>query len=131
MGRIIEARYAGTCKECGGRFAAGARIRWAKGQGSTHKTCPATPTKATTPKVEISREEAIRRLVEMDVCTWGESEREAAMQMRRKLSHGEALLALAGELYLRNDKEAGRIEAMAHKVMTRADWRRLRAAQDD
>jgi hypothetical protein len=34
--RTIEARFAGTCRRCGGPIEPGERIRWAKGAGSYH-----------------------------------------------------------------------------------------------
>lgn len=38
--RIIEARYPGTCRDCGQAITPGTRIRWTKGAGSAHETCP-------------------------------------------------------------------------------------------
>ena len=38
--RIIEARYPGTCRDCGQAITPGTRIRWTKGVGSAHETCP-------------------------------------------------------------------------------------------
>ncbi len=42
----ITARYAGTCKACGGGFDAGAEIEWSKAGGSRHLKCPAKPAPA-------------------------------------------------------------------------------------
>jgi hypothetical protein len=35
----ITAKYAGTCKGCGGRISEGERIIWARGRGSRHVDC--------------------------------------------------------------------------------------------
>lgn len=43
----------------------------------------------------MSREQAIDRLVELDVAKWGEGEREASRRMHGKRSHGRAVNAVA------------------------------------
>ncbi len=49
----IRAKYAGTCRKCGGSFAPGASIEWSKGAGSTHVTCPAKA--AATPPAPVAK----------------------------------------------------------------------------
>ena len=39
----ITAKYAGTCKTCGGHISVGDKIEWERGSGASHCTCPATP----------------------------------------------------------------------------------------
>jgi hypothetical protein len=43
----------------------------------------------------VTREEAIAKLVDLDVAKWGEAERAASQRMRSRLSHGRALNTLA------------------------------------
>jgi hypothetical protein len=46
MAKIINAKYPGTCKGCGGRFGAGTKIVWESGAGAKHVECPSEPEKA-------------------------------------------------------------------------------------
>jgi Family of unknown function (DUF6011) len=39
----MTAKFAGTCKRCGGRFLAGTQIEWKKGEGATHVAEPGKP----------------------------------------------------------------------------------------
>ena len=78
--RTMTARFAGTCRNCGGSFRAGTTIRWASGVGSAHQDCGAaagttaprgttspTPARASGPSVQDApfvtyrREEPCRR----------------------------------------------------------------------
>ncbi|MCR4374135.1 MAG: hypothetical protein NUW22_04740, partial [Acidobacteria bacterium] len=43
----ITARYAGTCRTCGGRIAAGTAIDWTRDSGAAHVTCPAQTQRTT------------------------------------------------------------------------------------
>lgn len=36
----ITAKFAGTCKKCGGHIAAGTQIEWERGAGASHVKCP-------------------------------------------------------------------------------------------
>jgi hypothetical protein len=36
----MNARYAGTCRKCGGSIHPGDLIEWSKGAGATHVQCP-------------------------------------------------------------------------------------------
>lgn len=73
-----------------------------------------------------TREEAITRLVDLDVAKWGEEEREAAQRSRSKLSHGLALNALAHHDPMAPDRA---LAALARRVMTAADRATLRRAR--
>lgn len=58
----ITAKYAGKCSVCGGSFAAGARIEWAKGAGSKHAGCAGQAAKvAPAKKYDHSRTERTYR----------------------------------------------------------------------
>lgn len=71
----------------------------------------------------MTRDEAIAKLVDLDVAKWGEGERAASQQMRTRLSHGLALNALAHYDLDNIDTE---LAAEAKRAMTRADWAKLR-----
>lgn len=45
----IKAKFAGTCRACGGHFEAGTDINWTKGEGSRHVKCPGTVVKSSKP----------------------------------------------------------------------------------
>ena len=38
--RVITAKYAGRCDDCGGRIEIGDRIYWARGEPTRHSACP-------------------------------------------------------------------------------------------
>lgn len=40
----MTAKFAGTCRNCRGRIAAGERIDWTRSGGAAHVTCPAATT---------------------------------------------------------------------------------------
>lgn len=73
----------------------------------------------------MTREEAVAKLVELDVAKWGESERESSARTNGKMSHGLALNRLAH--YDINNVDAS-LAAQAEEVMTSADARVLRDA---
>lgn len=54
----ITAKYAGTCKKCGGHISVGDKIEWERGTGASHCTCPAAP--ATAKMAAIRRRPAPR-----------------------------------------------------------------------
>lgn len=39
----ITAKYAGTCRECGGRIEEGETVDWVRGEGTAHVECPTAP----------------------------------------------------------------------------------------
>jgi len=41
MKMVIQAKYEGTCRKCGGPIAVGDTIEWEKGRGAAHAECPA------------------------------------------------------------------------------------------
>lgn len=47
MVKLMAARYAGKCKNCGGLIEVGSLIHWSKGQGAAHPDCR-QPAQATT-----------------------------------------------------------------------------------
>lgn len=71
----------------------------------------------------LTREEAISRLVELDVAKWGESEREASRKTHAELSHGLALNTLAHYDPMNIDAP---LAAQAKSVMTNDDRNALR-----
>ena len=71
----------------------------------------------------MSREEAIAKLVDLDVAKWGEAERAASQRMRSRLSHGRALNTLA---HYDLDHIDAALAEEAKRTMTPADWRELR-----
>ena len=74
----------------------------------------------------LTYEEAIARLVALDVARWGESERAASERMRRRNSPtiGLALNSLAHHDVDAIDAE---MAAQAEELLTDADWRSLRS----
>lgn len=73
----------------------------------------------------MTRKEAIRKLVELDVCKWGEQERSASAEMRGKLSHGRALNSLA---YYDPDNVDRALAAEAKTILTASDNSQLYGA---
>lgn len=73
---------------------------------------------------KYTREEAIAKLVELDVAKWGEAERCASRAMRASLSHGLALNAIAHYDLNNIDRDLAR-EAKA--LFTAADKKALRS----
>lgn len=71
----------------------------------------------------LTRQEAIAKLVELDVQKWGEQERAASERIRGELSHGLALNALAVFDLDNIDKQ---MLADAKRVMTAQDRKALR-----
>ena len=39
----MRAKYAGTCRKCGGNISPGTEIEWERGAGASHTTCPTAP----------------------------------------------------------------------------------------
>jgi hypothetical protein len=74
----------------------------------------------------MTREEAIAKLVELDVAKWGEGERAAAKRLRSQLTHGLALNALA---HYDLDAIDDALATEAQRVMTAADRRVLAAGR--
>ena len=72
---------------------------------------------------DMTREQAIERLVELDVARWGEAERQGCERIRGKLSHGLALNALA---HYDIDNIDRTLASEAKSVMTKADRAILR-----
>lgn len=71
-----------------------------------------------------SREDAIKRLVELDVSKWGEAERAASHRSRSALTHGLALNTLA---HYDVDAVDAEMASDAQAVMTTTDHRILRS----
>lgn len=71
----------------------------------------------------MTKDEAIARLVELDVAKWGESEREASRRIHAKLSHGLAVNAVAHYDVSNIDKA---LAAEARRLFTADDKRALR-----
>lgn len=71
----------------------------------------------------MTRDEAIAKLVDLDVAKWGEEEREASARLHGRLSHGLALNALA---HYDVDHIDRALATEARRVMTAADRKALR-----
>jgi hypothetical protein len=76
-------------------------------------------------RIPVNHTEAVAALVESDVARWGESERQASLEMRRKQSYGLLLNELAGQAQLAGEPCAELWRA-AQSALTRADWRILK-----
>ena len=70
----------------------------------------------------MTREEAIDRLVDLDVQRWGEAKRDTFKGIRLHLSHGRALNSLA---HYDPDNIDEELAAVAKSVMTDLDRRML------
>lgn len=71
----------------------------------------------------MTREEAIAKLVELDVAKWGEGERAASQRCRSCLTHGLALMSLA---HYDIDNIDTDLVKEAKAVITAGDRRELR-----
>jgi hypothetical protein len=71
----------------------------------------------------MTREQAIDKLVELDVAQWGESEREASRQLHSKRSHALAVNAVAHYDVANIDRA---LAAEAKALMTAGDRAQLR-----
>jgi len=71
----------------------------------------------------MTRDEAIAKLVELDVARWGESEREASKRLHASRSHALALNAVANYDVDNIDADLAK---MAKSLMTSADRAYLR-----
>lgn len=78
----------------------------------------------------MSRDEAIRRLIALDVARWGESERTASQRMHGDRSHGLAVNALGAKLTLSEDAAEQALGAQllreAKAILTPEDCATLR-----
>ena len=78
----------------------------------------------------MTREEAIERLVALDVAKWGEHERAASRRAHNALSHGRAVNALGARLTLSDNADEARkgsaLMAEAKGLYTEKDRRELR-----
>lgn len=70
----------------------------------------------------MTREEAIAKLVDLDVAKWGEEERAGSAKLRSGLTHGLALNALA---YYDLDHVDAALVREAKATLTKADRRQL------
>lgn len=79
----------------------------------------------------MTREEAIRLLVEHDVGRWGEGERGASMRSHAGRSHGLAVNAVASRWIMSGDpdleKRGKALAVAAGKLLTGADRAHLRS----
>ena len=79
----------------------------------------------TTIRIPQTREAAIETLVEQDVATWGEAEREASQRTHSKSSYGLALNTLAGRAELAGTPDKA-LRVAAKASLTKADKSELR-----
>jgi hypothetical protein len=73
----------------------------------------------------MTREEAIDRMVELDVAKWGEGERQASRSLRSS-QYPTVGLALNGLAYFDPANINDGLAAEAKKLLTAADWRVLK-----
>ena len=123
----ITAKFASTCPTCNARIAAGEQVEWSKGSPARHVACTQAPV-APAPAGVPSRDEAIARLVELNVAKWGEAERGPSARSYAKQSHG-ALLNTLAHWDLDNIDKA--LVKAASKLMTRRDRAGYRDAGSD
>lgn len=76
----------------------------------------------------MTRDEAIKILVDGDVAKWGESEREASEQAHGRRSHGLAVNEVVARRILAGDesKETKALAKFAKSILTAADKAVLR-----
>ncbi len=76
--------------------------------------------------IPTTKAEAIAALVEADVAKWGESQRNAAIQLHSKTTFGLALNSLGARAELAG-QPCKALYAAAKTVMTPSDWRVIRS----